>query len=332
MQDVETPPGPPAMGFATAVGRNGYQWWYIDALSDDRRFGLTLIVFVGSVFSPYYAAARRRGPADPANHCAINAVLYNPGGKKVWALTERGRDNLLRDETRLQVGPSSILWQEQQITVAIDEITVPIPGRLRGEVRLELSGINHDDHAIDPHGRHRWWPVSPCCRIAVDLQNPRLSWQGEAYFDSNRGSEPLEACFSGWDWSRATLSDGSSIVQYHARPLNTATAPRSLALHIDPEGRSRAITPPPMMHLPRTGVWRISRQNGAEGPNGARVLRTLEDTPFYARSMLETQLLGETVTAFHESLSLTRFRRRWVQTLLPFRMPRNTKAVRGGPG
>ncbi len=33
----------------------GYAWWYVDALSDDGRHGLTLIAFIGSVFSPYYA-------------------------------------------------------------------------------------------------------------------------------------------------------------------------------------------------------------------------------------------------------------------------------------
>ncbi|MEQ8516068.1 MAG: hypothetical protein RIC38_10725, partial [Chromatocurvus sp.] len=92
MHNAETLACTPVTGFAAAVGSNGYQWWYIDALSDDGRFGLTIIVFVGSVFSPYYAAARRRGPTDPGNHCAINAVLYNPGGRKVWALTERGRN------------------------------------------------------------------------------------------------------------------------------------------------------------------------------------------------------------------------------------------------
>ena len=45
--------------------RDGYVWWYVDALSDDGRHGLTLIAFIGSVFSPYYALARRRGAGDP---------------------------------------------------------------------------------------------------------------------------------------------------------------------------------------------------------------------------------------------------------------------------
>jgi carotenoid 1,2-hydratase len=38
--------------------------------------------------------------------------------------------------------------------------------------------------------------------------------------------------------------------------------------------------------------------------------------------VLASRLGGDEVTAIHESLSLDRFRRRWVQMLLPFRMPR----------
>jgi carotenoid 1,2-hydratase len=52
------------------------------------------------------------------------------------------------------------------------------------------------------------------------------------------------------------------------------------------------------------------------------VRTTLEDTPFYARSVLETEVFGKRATAMHESLSLTRFSKPWVQAMLPFRMPR----------
>jgi carotenoid 1,2-hydratase len=52
------------------------------------------------------------------------------------------------------------------------------------------------------------------------------------------------------------------------------------------------------------------------------VRQTLEDAPFYSRSLLQTQLLGSPATAIHESLDLDRFASRWVQCLLPFRMPR----------
>ncbi|MEO0034874.1 MAG: hydroxyneurosporene dehydrogenase CrtC, partial [Pseudomonadota bacterium] len=45
--------------FDLPVPASGYAWWYIDAISDDGRHALTLIFFLGSVFSPYYAWARR---------------------------------------------------------------------------------------------------------------------------------------------------------------------------------------------------------------------------------------------------------------------------------
>ena len=52
------------------------------------------------------------------------------------------------------------------------------------------------------------------------------------------------------------------------------------------------------------------------------VLKTLEDAPFYARSVISAKLLGEPVTLMHESLSLDRFKMPIVQAMLPFRMPR----------
>jgi carotenoid 1,2-hydratase len=51
-------------------------------------------------------------------------------------------------------------------------------------------------------------------------------------------------------------------------------------------------------------------------------VRTFEDTPFYARSLLAATLDGETVQPVHESLSLRRFRNPLVRLMLPFRMPR----------
>ena len=78
-------PGAPcgyAPGYDLAVAPDGYAWWYLDALSDDGASGITVIAFIGSVFSPYYALARRRrhgrGGADPLAHCAINVAFTAP--------------------------------------------------------------------------------------------------------------------------------------------------------------------------------------------------------------------------------------------------------------
>jgi carotenoid 1,2-hydratase len=52
------------------------------------------------------------------------------------------------------------------------------------------------------------------------------------------------------------------------------------------------------------------------------VLQTLEDAPFYARSLLRTELLGETVTAVHETLDAQRLTLWPMRYMLPWRMPR----------
>ncbi len=103
-------------------------------MSDDGEHALTIIAFIGSVFSPYYALARGLGRGDPLNHCALNVALY--GSRKRWALTERTRADLVRDETSLTIGPSKLDWDGTALTIEIDEVTVPLPSRIRGTVRV----------------------------------------------------------------------------------------------------------------------------------------------------------------------------------------------------
>jgi len=54
------------------------------------------------------------------------------------------------------------------------------------------------------------------------------------------------------------------------------------------------------------------------------VQHQLEDTPFYQRSLLTHELLGETVQSFHETLSVPRLVSPIVQSMLPWRMPRTS--------
>jgi carotenoid 1,2-hydratase len=306
--------------FDNAVDPGGYAWWYVDALSDDGRHGITLIVFIGSVFSPYYAWARRRAAADPLNHCAFNVALYGSGTGR-WAMTERGRTSVSRDARELSVGPSTIRWTGNALEVSIDEICALIPRRIRGKIRLTPTALGERSFLLDERGLHRWTPHGPCARIEVELTNPDLRWRGAGYWDSNSGSEPLENAFESWTWSRASLPD-RTVVLYDLKPRSAP--PRSLALAFDRAANAREIDVPPAFELRSTG-WRVSRATRADAGHRAAVRRTLEDAPFYSRSLLDTHLLGQPVAAIHESLSLNRFRSRWVQCLLPFRMPRTTR-------
>lgn len=282
---------------------------------------------IGSVFSPYYAWARRRGAADPLNHCGLNVALYGRGGKR-WSLTERPRSALARDATSLAIGPSTLRWDQDALTIDINEVTIPLPSRLRGRIRLFPEALVNYQAQLDAAGRHRWTPIAPSARVEVAMSSPALRWSGPAYFDANAGDEPLEAAFHGWDWSRAPHRGGTSVL-YHVDPRRNnglegkaGGAGANLALHFDKAGEVRDFDAPGRVPLPRTRIWRIPRATRADPDATATIVETLEDTPFYARSVVASRLQGEAVTAIHESLSLDRFRQPWVQMLLPFRMPR----------
>lgn len=300
----------------------GYAWWYVDALSDDGRCALVAIVFLGSVFSPYYRQASAKAPmgrAQPLQHVAVNVALYGPRGKR-WAMTERSQRHLHRSANELAIGGSSLAWDGNKLRLSLDEWCMPWPERLRGSVTLHpLALAACNPVALDEHGGHHWWPIAPCARVDVELHSPNWQWQGNGYLDSNRGSRPLDQAFYNWQWSRADMPSGGSAVIYDANEIDGAR--RQLALRFDTHGGVENFDAPPDHQLP-VSHWRLPRSQRCEAGQQPHVVKTLEDTPFYSRSLVDTHWLGQPVRAMHESLDLRRFSRAWVQAMLPFRMPR----------
>jgi carotenoid 1,2-hydratase len=303
------------------VAPNGYAWWYVDAFSADHRYGMTIIAFIGSVFSPYYASRRRaRGVADPAQHCSLNVAVYGPGVGR-WAMTERCAKALKPAEDALAIGPSSVHWDGERLRIEICEKAPLTLKPLRGTVTLTPEILPDFTTDFGTDGRHRWSPIAPRAHVEVRLSNPSLSWDGTGYFDMNRGDEPIEEGFSYWNWSRACLPRKAAILYDVTRH---GAGSSSMGIEIAADGAVTPVDLPERLTLPATPVWKMPREMRCDRGQSATVAETFEDTPFYSRSMLATRLLGEPVNVMHESISLDRFRKLWVQTLLRFRMPRVT--------
>ncbi len=232
-------------------------------------------------------------------------------------MTEHGRRGMHRDALSLAIGRSLVRWQHDSLIIDIDEFTAPLPRRIRGQVRVHPRALTGHAVDLDPAGLHRWRPIAPHAQVEVILQQPALRWNGVGYLDSNDGDGPLEAAFRRWDWARAPQTNATAIV-YEVSGRNGAE--RSIALRVDRAGNVDEPSPPQRVALPRT-LWRMPRFTRAD--HGAATLaRTVQDSPFYARSVVNTRLFGEASQAMHESLDLDRFISPWTQAMLPFRVPR----------
>lgn len=304
--------------FTDPVPTDGYRWWYFDGISACGAYGIVVIAFIGSVFSPYYYFARQRGRGDPYAYCAINVALYAPQNG-AWAMTERGRSALEVGQDFMRVGPSAVHAEGDTIDIRVDERGAPLPRRLRGRVRISADTSSSRRFELDSAGHHDWQPVAPLADIEVSFDAPRFNWRGHAYVDSNGGRRPLERDFRRWDWCRFRRGD-KAYIRYAADEIGGTQ--RALSLVYDEDGTLDEVALPEAVALPTSG-WRVARSVPASG--SARVIRTLEDAPFYARSLLELETDGERSQAMHESLSLERFDKTWVRMLLPFRMPRLAK-------
>lgn len=273
---------------------------------------------MGSVFSPYYAWALRSGEVSPDNHCALNVALYSHSARR-WAMTERGARHCHREAERFVIGPSQLHWDGQALKIHIDELALPLPRRVRGTVTVHPDQLFTFSTSLHPAGRHRWGPLAPRARVEVNLSQPGQRWSGTAYLDSNEGDEPIARAFTQWDWSRSALPDHSTAVLYNLEPGTPEE--RLLALRFTRDGRVENFEAPPITPLPRT-LWGIPRRMRSDGP--VRVVQQLEDTPFYQRAVLRSQLLGTEVESFHETLNAPRLVSPVVQAMLPWRMPRRS--------
>jgi carotenoid 1,2-hydratase len=233
-------------------------------------------------------------------------------------MTERGRQQVSVACDHFAIGPSALHWDGESLTITIDEIGMPFPRRVRGTVRLRPQAVTNHIVRLNPEGNHTWWPIAPVSTVEVDLQKPGLRWSGPGYLDMNRGDVPIADGFRDWHWSRAPFQDGAAVL-YHGMRRNGSRF--DFGWRFDRSGIAMPLDPPPPARLPRTG-WRIHRETRSDADHPAGVIETLEDTPFYARSVVRSTLEGQSVTAMHESLSLDRLVNPVVQAMLPFRMPR----------
>ncbi len=278
---------------------------------------MSVIAFIGSVFSPWYAWSGRKAPE---NHVCLNVATYGPGGR--FTMTDRGRGALAQTADTLTIGPSALHWDGTRLTIDIDEVSgPPIIGRVRGRITLTPGAVTGVEMPLTPDGAHVWRPFAPVADIDVDLGAKGWKWQGHGYFDANFGTRALERDFRFWTWGRYPTRDGAICI-YDAERADGSTLDTAVAF--DRDGTARVTQAPPRTPF-RRSLWAVRRETRADAGVVPKQKLAMLDAPFYSRSVVETQINGERVTGVHEALDLRRFASPLLKPMLAVRVPRRAR-------
>ncbi|MEO1027909.1 MAG: hypothetical protein AAFX02_02515 [Pseudomonadota bacterium] len=234
-------------------------------------------------------------------------------------MTERGETQVSRSSHIYKIASSQIEQTGDKLIFDINETSVPLPRALRGRVTVDMPYCHDHTYDLSEAGGHIWRPICPTARVNVEFDQPGLNWSGHGYVDMNLGDGPIEQAFDFWDWSRQPIADDGTRIRYVTNPAGEEE--RSLGVEFGSDGSVREVDLEPGCPLPSTPIWRIKRRSGLFEGEAPKIVKTLEDTPFYSRSIMSYPSAPERL-AVHESLSGPRLAHPVVKCLLPFRMPR----------
>lgn len=238
-------------------------------------------------------------------------------------MTDRGRSALRQSRDQLTVGPSSLTWTGRELVIEVNEWGAPpLVTPVRGRIILTPQAITGVEAALTPEGTHIWRPFSPSAAIRVELSQGN-TWEGHGYFDANFGTRALEQDFRFWTWGRFPLAN-RTMCFYDATRIDGSEL--ELAVSIDRSGEVQEITAPPSTGF-RRSLWQVRRETRADAGFIPQQRLNMLDAPFYSRSLVETQLMGEKSIGVHEALDLTRFRQPVLKPMLALRVPRRPRWV-----
>ncbi|WP_279533257.1 carotenoid 1,2-hydratase [Rhodovulum marinum] len=283
-------------------------------MSQDGSQQISIISFIGSVFSPWY---RWSGRKNPENHCCINVATYGKGGR--WTMTDRGQAALRQTRNTFEVGPSRLTWAGGKLIIDIDELAWPRMHRLKGRVTVTPSAVTDVELPLKQDGSHVWRPFAPSSEIEVDLNQPGWQWTGHGYFDANFGIHALEDDFSYWTWGRFPTADNGAYCFYDAHVRDGSDL--AVGLHFGADGSAEVIDAPPRTRFARS-KWLVRRETRADPGYTPRQVADMLDAPFYCRSAVRTQVFGEEMVGVHEALDLDRFASPLLKPMLAVRVPR----------
>lgn len=195
-----------------------YEWWYFDGLSEDKKYGFVIILYLNNPFSTNYIKELDDSGLSVSKHPAISISLYKQQKTIYYSF--------------LEFEERDFSWDHDDWTLSIKKHILRYnfkDGVMSFELELEqelasghaLSGTLSGTSvvpAIDLISKentegHIWNLLAPSVDMEVNLQmsdgsnKELINGEFRGYHDHNYGEEPMKESFRDWYWGRYHFKD-----------------------------------------------------------------------------------------------------------------------------
>lgn len=333
-------------------GKEAYEWWYFDALSDDGRDALVVIFLDNFVFSPRYnklcSHSKKSLPSETRRFPAVAFFHYRDGRPLYRCINEfdTGSFSASRDRVRCTIGDSGF---EVGAAPYGGGYRVTVRGLMQGGRRLEADlewvSLESDLGIAEGTGSddaHNWNLVAPRADVtgtirildAAGTEPDLIDFRGTGYHDHNRDTRWLPSAVRRWQWGRVHFDDCTAVF-YDFEPLEGERVSRLVTVR---DGSTRVDRVRVVARLPRRDVFGLSYPSSVTFLADDGLSLTVMNRPpvdssfFYLRHVNEAVLkhpdgVSQTGRALTELLVPKALRYRWLDWLVDMRIGRGGKGA-----
>jgi len=204
--------------------RKGYEWWYFDAISADKKWSIVLIFYQGNPFSTNYIEGKYSKKSE--EYPALSISVYKNGKAEYYSFLEFPKSQLLYDEEddiHLSIGGCAFHRRTLADTVEYEinlnqtlESSHSIVGKLKFISERSADNLISSKSKGD---KHFWNLLQARCKavgsfkISGKTDSYHVGFHGDGYHDHNTGHELMNESFKDWYWGRFHFSE-YTIVYY----------------------------------------------------------------------------------------------------------------------
>ncbi|MEQ9310609.1 MAG: hypothetical protein RLN90_14225 [Balneolaceae bacterium] len=209
---------------------NGYEWWYFDALSSDKQWGIVIIFYHGNPFSPKYIVAEN---GYPNQFPGISISVYKKGKPEFYSFLEYEEDKFNWDAEDHSVSIGSNIFK-RTVNDEVVEYELLLAQTLASghsiNAKLKFNSSIISNNLIDYKSMgeiHFWNLIQPQSQVygTINLNGKKneqsINFTGTGYHDHNTGYEPMKDSFRDWYWGRFHFKE-STLIYYIMNGLDNS--------------------------------------------------------------------------------------------------------------